>query len=903
MNHRPSTILPWISLLAVLMLASLSQAQGLMLDKCLDDLAEKGSLGPVVAVMHGPVEGTADLTSLEGLAKTFGLKLFEQDGIHVLGPEECLYLYDLSEYFPPRPKPMVLPEDRLLRSMTSEQLRMLGSPSGLGYADLSEEQQSYVKTIFTGDTLLEVPTGERPTDKIETPSYYPIEVPSMSTPALPRPFTKETKYTKEVNVSSLPIEQVTITGSLVYEPVLVGDHHAENPPCTLDTKEDTSADTSEYNVQTVETEATTPIPPKPFGPNVLKPSQLDYERPELQKQVHFESRTNLRDAIAVAAKESGLPLLVGPGSEQVPLDIKASAQSIGQMLKAVSLATGGTWRRIGDVFLFTLDTMGLGRFLRQVVDYENTEYAGRDIIEQPFDSLKVREVMLNLPAAQRNTFSLTTQQTVDLTERLAQGLYDDADSIPWSALTSEQQNVVLQECEDLDMKKAGGISLTPFASAELAFHFPSVGNANIGYVPARYVWEVLLLPPHELCMSAEFQARAWPKGAKIPMPSGVRGLLYKVGKSDTPAAVVTATQRYGFNTLLLRIFADGYTIFPSIEFPQLSGLKADDFLRNVIAIAHSRGIKVVGVIDVLRWSDGDKKHWLYKNLEIIDRDIAGSMNTEWMANRALGPTIEIEERLRYGDAFDGDFVSPFHPLVRQKLSGLVGELASYDLDCLAFDHTAIRYMPLWDESDSPRQTGFNDLARSAFVRLTGVDPTDITDPDTSEYLLPTPLVSVAAGASSQQKTWAAFYRTACDALLDILVEDCRKAKPGVPIWVVDTYRHSTADTVKSHDWSEFKGRIDRVIGMDAGTEPDYPGEGIETTQLVRITDAEDLLYMASYIANLQNKTFPGMLLEEDLLSSPPETPIKDIILDFPCSEKRKTEFLKLLETARPVKTR
>ena len=152
------------------------------------------------------------------------------------------------------------------------------------------------------------------------------------------------------------------------------------------------------------------------------------------------------------------------------------------------------------------------------------------------------------------------------------------------------------------------------------------------------------------------------------------------------------------------------------------------------------------------------------------------------------------------------------------------------------------------------------MARSAFVRNLGVDPVDIANSGFAEHILPTPMAPLAIGAEKQMNAWKAFYRIACGALLDILVEDCRKASPGLPIWVIDSYRDSSMmKTLESHTWSDFEARIDRVVGCDAAAEPDYPGSKIKTTQLVRVTDAQSLLYIGSSIASLQGKTFPGVL--------------------------------------------
>lgn len=903
--------IPILLLISALMACMITaQAQTLTLDRCLDDLAEKGLLpGPVVAVMRGPAPGTADLSSLEGLARTFGLKLFGQDGIHVLGPEVCIRLYDLSEFFPKeRPKPGLSPEDELISSFTPQQLKAIGTHDGLHFADLSGKQQEIVRRMFTGSAILLRRTGEPPkTGDLTTPSP-PTLGSETGEPPLPRTMDalrESIRNADRIAVGSVPVEDLTITGSLLCEAyVTTADSELG---CGLDGPDSPLWDPNEHDLFVKrETERSLPKAPEPSGPNVLKESQLDYERPELQKQADFPTRTTLRELAAIAAKESGLPLFVGPGSEQVALYVRAGGSSIGQVLKAASLATGGTWRKVGDLFIYTLDLAGLGSFDKRAADLKWISETAGEYAEMPFNPYVARDIMLNLPPMPGNEFSLTPQQITDLTDCWTSKPTSEVCMIPWHVLTPEQQALLASKCPEWANVQSDRLGIDVWPGAEFIIHLPAIGHANAGFYPART--KMLYVPtPHELTgYSPEFEPRVWPRGSKIPMPSGTRGLLYRVSKSDTPASVATGIEKYGLNALLVRVFSDGYTVFPSQQFPQLPGLKADDFLRNLIAIAHARGIKVVGVIDALRWSDGDPKHWLYKQKELIDVDITGRMSTEWMAQRAMDFEESAYERMGYGDAFNGDFVTPFHPVVRQKLPALIDELKTYDLDGIAIDHTCIAYCASsWDSDGLPNdgQIGFHELARSAFVSTIGVDPIDITCPDTVGGLPPTPCAPVLAGAASQAPKWDAFYRAACDALLDMMVEDCRKSVPGRPIWVIDTYRDTAhLESVETHDWNGFRGRVSTVVGWNDSEEPDHYGKEIQSTRLVRITDEQDLLYMGSYIASLQHKTFPGMLGEDDM-DTPPEEPINDIILDFACSEARKNEFLKLLETAPSAKTR
>lgn len=863
-----------ISVLAILILAASAGAQTLALDKCLDDLAKNQALGPVVAVMRGPVEGTADLSSLQGLARTFGLELFEQDGIRVLGPAEVLRLYDVSPFVPKEPpKPTRQARDEFLRSLTDEQMKAIGSSRGLHFADLTADQQALLRRMFSTRAALMIPAGEVPVDENSVTTTY-----------------------NEVYLQGVPPDGLTITGEITYLHTLLSDGEGRYD-CGLATEQPPPDDSSELRLQ-VEPEPETDAGelPRPSGPNELKESHLDYDRPELRKDAAFERRTTLRDVVAAAARESGLPLLAGPGSEQVGLYIGAPSETIGQVLKAVSRATGGTWRKVGGSYLFALDVIGLGSFDQMLRDYYDFVGPQSDA-GRPFDADLAARILIGLPVAPGTGFSLNAQQIGGIVGRLAMNPAEADSSVSWEALTEEQKSVVLKACEDPERPSWVPQSIEPLVSARLVFHFPAVGNASVGPSPARYEWEWSPLEPDAPWIPPEFQARSWPKGSKIPMPAGIRGIVREVSKSDTPAGVAAEASGHGLDTLLIRVFADGYAIFPSRQFPPLPGMKADDFLRNTIAAAHAKGVRVVGVIDVLRWSDGSKNHWLYKAPELLDREIAGRSNTEWQAQRPAYSTVRIEERMAYGDAFDGDFVSPFQPVVREKLSALVEELADYDLDGIAFDHAAVVVEDPYEDEVllvRPGQMGFNDAARAAFAQGVLVDPADMVGPNfglgTTDFQ--TPLRPLMAGAGGFLETWEQFYRTACYTLTGDLAAVFRKVKPGLPVWWLDTYLDGDPGA------AALTG-ADRVVRWADRSAVHYPGAGID---LVRITDALDLLYAASCMAALQRASFPGMLgLDE--IGPPPEEPIGDIILDFACSEARKREFLKLLEIPRPSKTR
>ena len=59
-------------------------------------------------------------------------------------------------------------------------------------------------------------------------------------------------------------------------------------------------------------------------------------------------------------------------------------------------------------------------------------------------------------------------------------------------------------CDDLRAKQTDKLYLDPWVSADLVFHFPAVGNANVGYRPADDTYTNRMVPIIGPLISAEY---------------------------------------------------------------------------------------------------------------------------------------------------------------------------------------------------------------------------------------------------------------------------------------------------------------------------------------------------------------------------------------------------------------
>jgi hypothetical protein len=91
----------------------------------------------------------------------------------------------------------------------------------------------------------------------------------------------------------------------------------------------------------------------------LKPSDLTYDAPTLQKPLGLSGVTTVAEIVKAAGAASGLPLRVDARLADKTAFVGDAAIRAADALKSVAFALDGAWRRVGAVYLLTWDRKGL----------------------------------------------------------------------------------------------------------------------------------------------------------------------------------------------------------------------------------------------------------------------------------------------------------------------------------------------------------------------------------------------------------------------------------------------------------------------------------------------------------------------------------------------------------------
>ena len=164
------------------------------------------------------------------------------------------------------------PEDELISSFTPEQLKAVGSRGGLHFADLSGKQQEIVKRMFSGRAILIKRTDQPPTTSDLTTPPPPTLGSETEAPTFPRKMDalrESLRNAERIAVSSVPIDDLTITGSLMCGAYVTKAD--DEFGCSLDEPDIPLWDPNEHALVVIsENQSPLPKAPQPFGPNVLK---------------------------------------------------------------------------------------------------------------------------------------------------------------------------------------------------------------------------------------------------------------------------------------------------------------------------------------------------------------------------------------------------------------------------------------------------------------------------------------------------------------------------------------------------------------------------------------------------------------------------------------------------------
>lgn len=811
-----------------------------------------------------PARWSSPPQSIHELAKVLGFVVFDQDGISVLGTAERLDIGAIFDGRIQKPKSLEAAFTELLLTLEPRQLQTMGSTQGLSLSMLTPEQQELIASIFGPNHAIVKLDGN--VDRVRA---LQSAVSADSLPIL------SLRIHGWIETSRLEVR--TCPGGVPFSKgdMVVGSSISSAPAKGMAIMDRSGASANQQL-----------MPGLPV-PNTLKASDLDYSLPALATPIPIQGKVSLSSLIASAAKETGLNLMASPGSEAVFIYVSTPGLEAGKLLKAVSLATTGTWRKLGSGFMFAQDKIGLGQIsarMRQLKD--DPQMADLSLAMSWFSPGSQSNPIHYLPLPAESEFPLTSEQLNIF--RAGTGSLDTF-GLTWNQLTPEQQAFVKGTVRR-EYPKPGDQAqpptdpsqwqIMPHLQIRMTFSCPNFEDMEISGSSALGVF-----PPN-----AELQlvGGMWtdvPRGYAVVLNKPFRACIHKPSRIDSPGSLISDFQKRGFNAIFLRVLADGYAAVPSKQFPTRVGLDAD-YLDRVISAAHSKGMKIIGVIDVLRWSDGSRDHWVRKKTDLLDYDIFGRCRSDWARFRKGWFFETTMAEFVFGENFSGDAVSPFSPEVASMLTAFLGELSEYGLDGLALDYTTMIHPGDGPEFEgmAAGSPGHHPLARAKFLADAKADSIDAAVGRSSD-LGSLPLQAMVQASTSLQSAWHAQYVGQATDLTLSLARKWSQANQDSPVYLVNSFLTPQG----SLDWPKLKGAFKGVL--QPAIEFRAPTSDIPIIPLLRAPE------------NMGTMLFYGTL--SGGLGYPVEEAFKEInltkwdtqgvVIDFTNSGRRKNDFLRIIQ--------
>ena len=269
--------------------------------------------------------------------------------------------------------------------------------------------------------------------------------------------------------------------------------------------------------------------------------------------------------------------------------------------------------------------------------------------------------------------------------------------------------------------------------------------------------------------------------------------------TDVVPSVVRMIARSNLNTIVVPVFYDGRTIYPSRIFPQHDAFAGGDPAVSIIDETHKRGMRAFAALDLLYWQSSASPSPAVAN------------HQPWLERTAEGRVI--------GDIAGqpGAFVTPAEPRVKSLLADLASELASR----YAFDGIIIDY-GRWSRLDF---LGYAEADRKLYLEEHHTDPLDI---DLLGYATPDDMIQGLAQWQEQQIT----------AVVQATAQAFRRGKPkGMVLTVVDPgyYTNRTVNPVRQ-DWRNWIGKDWLTAVMPDGLA--YPDADSGRSRILAATGSE-----------------------------------------------------------------
>ena len=278
-----------------------------------------------------------------------------------------------------------------------------------------------------------------------------------------------------------------------------------------------------------------------------------------------------------------------------------------------------------------------------------------------------------------------------------------------------------------------------------------------------------------------------------------RGAIVQAGSRRQLAEIFDRLAEAGINTVFFETVNAGYPIYPSRVAPQQNPLTRHwDPLKEAVALAHERNIELHAW--VWAFAAGNQLHNTILNLPTTYPGPLINSHPDWAAYDNQGNLIPHGQTK--------PFLDPANPEVRNYLLRLLAEMVSnYDLDGIQLDY--IRY-PFQDPGAN-RTYGYGIAARQQFMRMTGVDPIELSprrDP-----------LAIESEQRRQRYLWERWTDFRIEQINTFVAEASRLVKRQRPDIVMSAavFAHSEHERLQKlqQDWETWaeQGDIDWIVLM------------------------------------------------------------------------------------------
>lgn len=757
----------------------------------------------------------SDLDPLDAIARTYGRSIGTFDTLTAVAPATMQVLntdssagdIPLSVLAGRNPLPF------LLATLTPYQFQLLGS-TGLGMADLTPDQQSLLKAA------LPHPFQIVPRDAI-VPTWVPDEDKPGSVGDAAR--AQASSLSKAYWAQAQPIldndlyKSVRLHANLTafYSLSDVGFNLAKDEmpplgPYKLTMSEQNEDDSAGTVSTPLESLLAAP------GPNVLKPSDLDWNRPELQVKIPLTGLNTVGGVVDAVASATHLELHVSPYYRNRRIAFYGNTdqpQTASDLLQALCLCACATWRQVGPCWVLTDDVQGLGAryaILNEIVQRWSNRLSDAD--------KDVGSHLADLDWARQLTFLDQDPTALPhfVLERIAANPHH-ADYVPWTDVSDRTKDAIKQDIAKL----AGQDSMKDFVSlAQSNLNAEEAGGKAWVSLDILFSWELTeapgvpstgLMPFGQQPYSPREDAPATDKPAppakldKIVLTEPLRGVFCGARTSAEAVAIVDRLASMGMNTLFLDAFWNGRAYFPNDAIAPES-TDAAGVLAAAIREGQMRGVAVYAVADVLCWrKDGGLAHpkpW--PSVASQDLTILGEPADVGVRRRIEKQTIRGDldlDGMKLKEANES-WASPGDDAVRSRLPKLLRALSSTSglAGIVVEDVAGPGYYGAENRVDPELDLGYTPANRLAYLRKYDVDPIDITRGEQLQIFLPNegnqvqlPVDFPMGGNQSDARPWDDFRTAEAKSLMPDYFAAIQSAAPAVPLYMREIQYGETFD--------------------------------------------------------------------------------------------------------------